>query len=906
MRRSGSWLVWLLVFSSCSGELIGPRPDDAGVDSGVMATGCDGVAPATLEEVYVTLLSASQPTGCATSNCHGGPGGGGLVFTSPRSLYDATVGRTARSAPQHKLVDPGNANNSLLYLRLLPETAAVQRMPFGGPYFDEAQRAAVAGWICANAPPPATAMSDAGTDAGVDAGVLTIESFAPASGVAGTMVTLTGLGFSPSAQASLNGLAAAIDSVTATALVLRVPSGASSGRIRVTQGALMAETASDFVVEVGNPVPLLGGLTPDAAVLGSADLVVTASGQGFTDAGVVRLDGIALSSTYLGPASMRFTIPSAVLATAGDRRISVTNPAPGGGTSNDALFSVLNPAPAASSVTPSMLVTNGAPVTARVTGTAFLPITQATFDGASVTVTVVNDSTLDVQLPAVTTDGAHLLVVSNPPPGGGSAPALTLTATTVVTPIITGVSPSPAPASQAFALTVSGANFTCGGAGAVVLFDTAPLSPSSCAATQLTVMAPSTPAGSATVQVRNPNLDLSNTVSLTLLAPNPVPSLSSLTPSSVNAGTTGASVQVDGTGFVSSSQVLFAGAARPTTFSSATRLSVALTQSDLATAGSFSMAVVSPAPGGGTSNTLLFTVQAVNPSPTLGSLSPSSVVTGSGATTVSAIGTGFIASSSVSFNGTPKTSTLISSTRLDFSLSATEVATAGSFPVTVTNPAPGGGTSGSLSFNIGSPVPTLTGITPCGVIAGSGQQTLTVSGTGFAPSSVVRFNGTALTTTFVGTTSLTATLPASLIATAPALGVAPVVTVATPAPGGGTSNSVVFGLAKASSSLAQVQTIFTASCASMGCHSGVMPAENLLLTSGNARANLVGIPSTQCVGRTRVVQCDPTRGGSVLSDKILATATNPACAGTPMPKMQPLTTAEKQLLIDWIALGAPP
>ncbi|MCP3136349.1 hypothetical protein [Pyxidicoccus xibeiensis] len=52
--------------------------------------------------------------------------------------------------------------------------------------------------------------------------------------------------------------------------------------------------------------------------------------------------------------------------------------------------------------------------------------------------------------------------------------------------------------------------------------------------------------------------------------------------------------------------------------------------------------------------------------------------------------------------------------------------------------------------------------------------------------------------------------------------------------------------------------------------------------------------------------CGPLRSQSVLIDKVLATNASPACSGAPMPKGQPLTAAEKQTLIDWVAQGAPP
>ena len=103
------------------------------------------------------------------------------------------------------------------------------------------------------------------------------------------------------------------------------------------------------------------------------------------------------------------------------------------------------------------------------------------------------------------------------------------------------------------------------------------------------------------------------------------------------------------------------------------------------------MVVTNPAPGGGVSSPLNFAVN--NPAPTLSSLSPASAVVGATSQTLTLTGTNFLASSTVTYNGVGHAATLVSSTQLTISLSATDQATAGSYAVVVTNPAPGGGTS---------------------------------------------------------------------------------------------------------------------------------------------------------------------------------------------------------------------
>jgi phosphodiesterase/alkaline phosphatase D-like protein len=87
-----------------------------------------------------------------------------------------------------------------------------------------------------------------------------------------------------------------------------------------------------------------------------------------------------------------------------------------------------------------------------------------------------------------------------------------------------------------------------------------------------------------------------------------------------------------------------------------------------------------------------------------------------------------------------------------------------------------------------NPTPTTTSITPTTATAGSPGFTMTVNGTNFVPTSVVRFNGSDRVTTYVSPTQLTAAILADGIAAAGSNSV----TVFNPTPGGGTSNAQTF------------------------------------------------------------------------------------------------------------------
>jgi FG-GAP-like repeat/Abnormal spindle-like microcephaly-assoc'd, ASPM-SPD-2-Hydin/FG-GAP repeat len=88
-----------------------------------------------------------------------------------------------------------------------------------------------------------------------------------------------------------------------------------------------------------------------------------------------------------------------------------------------------------------------------------------------------------------------------------------------------------------------------------------------------------------------------------------------------------------------------------------------------------------------------------------------------------------------------------------------------------------------------APVPFVNQpLVPDATAPGGAGFTLTVNGTGFVPSSVVDWNGSARPTTFVNNSQLTAAIPAADIATAGTAWV----TVINPAPGGGASNMAFF------------------------------------------------------------------------------------------------------------------
>ncbi|MCU0428295.1 MAG: hypothetical protein MUF71_22005, partial [Candidatus Kapabacteria bacterium] len=181
------------------------------------------------------------------------------------------------------------------------------------------------------------------------------------------------------------------------------------------------------------------------------------------------------------------------------------------------------------------------------------------------------------------------------------------------------------------------------------------------------------------------------------------------------------------------------------------------------------------------------TLSIVSPVPSAGGLNPSQI--NAGATSPLTItGTGYFEGSQVLFNGQSKAATF-SNGSLTIQLTPSDIPTAGTYPVIVTNPAPGGGSTQPMYLNVLNPQAYIVSVSPT-VLAAGQDATLTVSGGGSFVSGIVAQHSpssTPLTTTFVNSNTVTVSVPASLLTTVGETGFA--FRMVNPAPGGGTGNT---------------------------------------------------------------------------------------------------------------------
>ncbi len=307
-------------------------------------------------------------------------------------------------------------------------------------------------------------------------------------------------------------------------------------------------------------------------------------------------------------------------------------------------------------------------------------------------------------------------------------------------PSIASISPTSATiAAPDVALTVTGSNFV---ASDVVVWNLssnpANLTTTFVSSTKLTAVISTAllaSAGSAQVSVVAPD-GSSNGVSFAVNYP--VPTISSIAPATAQAGAAPLTLTLNGSSFFPTSSVHWNGGARATTFVSNTKLTAAITVSDLASPATPEVTVSNPTPGGGTSPATTFPIILFtsNPAPTLGSLTDTSTWAGWPGFPLTTDGAGFVASTILQWNGLNRPTTVLSDTLLQSGISASDLTSPGTFQVGVFNASPGGGTSNSLSFTIKPVPPGASGVIERSSIADNltegdvGSEAVSINGDG--------------------------------------------------------------------------------------------------------------------------------------------------------------------------------
>ncbi|PYT34060.1 MAG: hypothetical protein DMG58_05760 [Acidobacteria bacterium] len=160
--------------------------------------------------------------------------------------------------------------------------------------------------------------------------------------------------------------------------------------------------------------------------------------------------------------------------------------------------------------------------------------------------------------------------------------------------------------------------------------------------------------------------------------PNPVPTVTLISPSTIPDGSGDTWVTLTGTGFIPASQELI----YVTKYVSSTQIQVLLPSAALLYPAQLQINITNPPPGGGTSQPLYIAVTGQNPS--INSITPSSVPAGSFGFNLIVNGSGFIPyGTNVLFNGNGGQTTVVNSTQAVFAVTGPMVQTAGTVNVQV-------------------------------------------------------------------------------------------------------------------------------------------------------------------------------------------------------------------------------
>jgi subtilisin len=396
-----------------------------------------------------------------------------------------------------------------------------------------------------------------------------------------------------------------------------------------------------------NPVPTISTLSPSVIANGSTAFTLTVNGSNFVEGAKVRWNGSNRTTTFVNATQLTAAITAADIATAGSFPISVVNPSPGGGASANKTFKV---DPSCNYYEPnnSLAEARDLPLDKtqlhnfctqndqdwiKFTAKANYRYKIATSDLSTVapvnTVLSLSDAAGKVLVPeshdASTTPtssmefvppaaGTYYLKLRNR--SGGFSPNSTyhIRLTAGILPIINSISPSSREAGHPeFTLVVRGQGFAKGseirwkGVTHPTIFvnggelrTTITRADIGFAGTYPILVYSPPPLGGGKSNIVN--------FTVTPMQTAPVPTVTSLSKTSVEAGSAGFELAVRGSNFVPRSAIRWNNQGRTTKWVNSTELRITLTDADLATVGTKTVSVFTSTPGGGVSNSLNFTI----------------------------------------------------------------------------------------------------------------------------------------------------------------------------------------------------------------------------------------------------------------------------------------------------------
>lgn len=226
----------------------------------------------------------------------------------------------------------------------------------------------------------------------------TVTSISPTTGpiAGGTVVTITGTGFTGATSVTFGGTAAVFSVTNATTISATAPAH-TAGTVDVlvtTPSGTSANTAADNFIYTSGPT--VTSISPKFGPVEGGTLV-TITGSGFTGATSVTFGATSVTPTVVNDTTITATSPARAAGTVDVRVVT-----PLGTSANTAADDfVYGGGPIITSISP----TNGPQAggnTVTITGTGFTGATSVTFGATSLTPTVSSDTSISVVAPAGT------------------------------------------------------------------------------------------------------------------------------------------------------------------------------------------------------------------------------------------------------------------------------------------------------------------------------------------------------------------------------------------------------------------------------------------------------------------------------------------------------------------------
>lgn len=381
---------------------------------------------------------------------------------------------------------------------------------------------------------------------------------------------------------------------------------ANTGTATVTVSRSNGRVSNGMAFNITPDAPIVSSVTPVTVASFGPDFTVTVTGSRLLSSDVVRwsLNGVttSLATTFVSGTQLTAIVPASAILDTGTASVTVIDHK--GQVSNAASVTVTAPLPILNTIDPVAVSAGSPSFTMTLTGSFFVSTSVATWQVAGgnkipLTTTYVSPTTLTAVVPAsfVTAQGRAQVFVNTP----GAGPSLNGIQFLITAPLsLSSISPNTVLAATPFTMTLKGANFL---SGAMVQVGGTLIPGTLSSSSQMTALIPASAiplAGTMTVRVVNPGGATSAGLPLTLQ--NPSPKITSLTPSTVKAGSPTFTLTINGTGLVTTSQAKWNGANIPTTYVSPTQIQATISASLIVKTGSFSITVQNPTPGGGGSN----------------------------------------------------------------------------------------------------------------------------------------------------------------------------------------------------------------------------------------------------------------------------------------------------------------